>query len=80
VITLQAVGIDAVICTSHSTASIYGRARQGTYPSSSASMVSFRADVAITSPSVPFNGTVRVQTSGGYSSGAVPASVHLTGC
>lgn len=43
-------------------------------------MVRFQADVAITSQARPFNGTVRVQTSTGYSSGAVPASVHISGC
>jgi hypothetical protein len=80
VISLQGAAIDAVVCTSHTTASIYGRAQQGVAPSTSSSPVSFRADVAITSATGSVNGTVSVQTSSGYSSGALAVPVRISGC
>lgn len=76
----KSVAIDAVTCTSHSTASIFGRAQEEIGGSTTTSTVTFRADVTMTAASGPSNGTVSVQTSDGYASGPVTAAVRISGC
>lgn len=80
VVTLQSVAADALVCTSSTSATLYGRAQQSIAPSATTSTVAFRADLSITGRSSPFNGTVRVQTGAGYTSEVVPAAVRISGC
>jgi hypothetical protein len=80
VITFASIAVDAVLCTSHNTASVYGRANAWTYPSTIGQTVTFRADAVITNEPGTFNGTVTMRASNGYTSGTIPEVVRILGC
>jgi hypothetical protein len=71
--------IQAVVCTSHTSVSIYGTIHMVTAPGTTGQVVRFQLDEAITSTGT-VNGTMSLVTSSGYASGVLPATVHLTGC